>query len=194
MSARDDRSPEGPFGGDVARLDARTRAVAAPLRRVGTAAEPCLALTVAGERYALAARAVRAVAELRRLTPLPHAPEHVAGVTAWSGHVVPVFHLRVMLGLSLAALPEYGRVVFLGDGADTFGVVVDAVHDAGALVEVPGEAALASSHAPRPLVRAMTPDGVAVLDAAALCASELTTVRIAAPTGAPNEPTSEETR
>ena len=96
-------------------LDARTRAVAAPIVAASEGGERGLALVVAGERYAVAARAVRTVAELRRFTPLPHAPAHVAGLAAWGGVVVPVFHLRVLLGLSLAALPEYGRVVFVGE-------------------------------------------------------------------------------
>lgn len=185
----DRETHDDPLRAGAALLDARTRAVAAPPRRVELPAEPCLSVIVAGERYALPARAVRAVGELRRLTPLPRAPAHVAGLTAWGGAVVPVFHLRVLLGLPLAALPEHGRVVYLGEGADALGVIVDAVHDAGAIAETADGDALASAHAPRPMVRAVTRDGVALLDAAAICASELTTVRIAPPARAIDDTT-----
>jgi hypothetical protein len=162
-------------------LDARTRAVAAPIAVASEGGERGLALVVAGERYAVAARAVRTVAELRRFTPLPHAPAHVAGLAAWGGVVVPVFHLRVLLGLSLAALPEYGRVVFVGEGGDAIGLIVDAVLDGGPLGAPGDERALASAHAPRPFVRALTAAGVPLLDVDALRASDLTTVNIAAP-------------
>jgi len=174
---------ERPGAGDAAAalLDARTRAVAAPVIAASESGERGLSLVVAGERYVVAARAVRMVAELRRLTPLPHAPAHVAGLVAWGGVVVPVFHLRVLLGLTLAALPEYGRVVFVGEGADAIGLVVDAVLDGGSLGAPGDERALASAHAPRPFVRAVSAGAVPLLDVDALRASDLTTVNIAAP-------------
>ncbi len=160
---------------EAALLDARTRAVATPVTPPGEGGERGLALVVAGERYAVPARAVRAVAELRRVTPLPHAPPHVAGLTAWGGAAVPVFHLRALLGLALAALPEYGRVVLVGEGADAIGLVVDAVHDGGAL------APAAAGPGPAPFVRASSDGGAPLLDVDALAASDLTAVDIAPP-------------
>lgn len=163
-------------------LDARTRAVARASRAAVVTGEAALALTVAGERYAIAAHAVRAVAELTRLTPLPHAPPELAGLTARGGVVVPVFHLRGVLGVHLGALPEYGRVVFLGEGLDAVGLAVDAVSDGGAIdLAALRTTPLATAPRARDVVRGVTPDGVVVLDHQALLASDRLTVDIAAP-------------
>ena len=55
-------------------LDARTRAVASPATPLARGARPeALGLRIAGERYAIAAHAIRGVAALKRLTALPHA-------------------------------------------------------------------------------------------------------------------------
>lgn len=92
----------------------------------------------------------------------------MAGLAAWGGAVVPVFHLRVLLGLTLAALPEYGRVVFVGEGGDALGLVVDAVLDGGLLGGAGDERPLASAHAPRPFVRAVSAGGDCLLNVEAL--------------------------
>ncbi len=103
---------------DRAILEARTRSLAAHAElREEAAGVDVLVLRVGGERYTLPADAVRAVAALARLSPLPHAPPTVAGLTARGGVILPVFHLRAVLGLALTALPEYGRIVLLGRGA-----------------------------------------------------------------------------
>ena len=174
-------------------LDARARAVAEPAQRFELPRTPRRLLVVSGERYAIDADRVRSVDALRRITPLPHTPAHVLGVVVWSGVAVPVFHLRALLGRALTALPEFGRVVFLGEGDDVIGLVVDAVGDAGALTLSPDPNALASARAPRSFARAVAADGTVVLDADALLRCPETTLSLAPPSlprrdGAPEEP------
>ena len=110
-------------------LETRTRAVARPAdeadpRNKGT---EVLWLRVAGERYAIPLTGVCGVAELVRLTPLPHAPPEVAGLTVRGGDIVPVFYLRAVLGLPLTTLPEHGRIVLLGESEGVLALVVDAI-------------------------------------------------------------------
>lgn len=164
-------------------LDARTRALAradeAHAQPEGTAV---LVVRVAGERYGLEASAVAAVAELRQLTPVPHAPPEVAGLSARGGVVLPVFHLRAVLGLGLTSLPEYGRMVVLGEGSATLALAVDAVEgleqsDLGELVQPP----VSLGAAARTLLRGIDPNGLAVLDASALLASERLIVDVPVP-------------
>lgn len=113
---------------DLARalLARRTAALArepAPPR----SALDAIIITVGSERFALALSGARAVAVLRSVTPLPHAPVHVLGLTTFGGMVVPVFHLFAVLGVPLTALSEYGRMVVLGEPDDPFALAVNQV-------------------------------------------------------------------
>lgn len=166
--------PDAPWDAAArALLDARTRAAAAEPTVVPRGdARDALLLRVAGERYAIIASAVRAVAALTKLTALPHAPPSVAGLFARGGEIIPAFYLRAVLGLPLGALPEYGRVVLMGEGAAALALVVDAVEHLGpvdhdALREAPADVAPAV----RPLLRGIDERGVALLDHDALLAS-----------------------
>jgi purine-binding chemotaxis protein CheW len=154
-------------------LEARTRALSAKAAPPQSGATiEAIALRVGGERYAIPAAEVRGVAALVRLTPLPHAPPEVAGLTARGGAILPVFHLRAVLGLALSALPEHGRIVLLGQGDDLVALIVDAVLgfqsvDVSALREPPPT----FSAAARGVIRGLDPAGVPLLDPAALLAS-----------------------
>lgn len=168
---------------DLAILEARTRALAAHTEaREQDAGVDVLVLRVGGERYTLPADAVRAVAALARLSPLPHAPPSVAGLTARGGLILPVFHLRAVLGLALTALPEYGRIVLLGEGSGQLALIVDAVEgtsrvDTAALRPAP-PTLTASAGA---LIRGVDRDGTPLLDPEALLASDRLFIDIAPP-------------
>jgi chemotaxis signal transduction protein len=164
-------------------LEARTRALAAPPAAAerGTLSS-ILLLRVGGERYGIPAEAVQAVAALLRLSPLPHAPPEVAGLTARGGQILPVFHLRAVLGLSLAALPEYGRIVLLGEGREQLALVVDAVEGMKAVDVSTLKPAPATLSAPAfALVLGVDDEGVPLLDPAALLASDRLFIDIAPP-------------
>lgn len=128
-------------------LAARTQAAAAMMSGEVVFGEPTLVLTVGRERYLVEARRVRAVAALRRLTALPFAPAHVAGLTLWQGNAVLVLHLRVLLSLPLRALPEFARVVFVGEDGELVGLIVDAVSDGATLEDGAASSAIAEGRA-----------------------------------------------
>lgn len=179
-----DRRPDEPWSeADHAILEARTRALAAPVQAVeATSTLDVLILRVSGERYALPAAAVRAVAALARLTPLPHAPPEVAGLTVRSGAIVPVFSLRAVLGLALGALPEYGRVVILGEGNAELALIVDAVEEIRSADPAkirPAPPTLTASAGP--LIRGVDEQGVPLLDPDALLASDRLFIDIVPP-------------
>ncbi|ACY15757.1 chemotaxis protein CheW [Haliangium ochraceum] len=157
-----------------ARLATRAQQLAQPEARFGrgptfTAAE----ILVAGERFAIEALLVHGVAGMSRLAPLPHAPAHVAGLIARNGDVLPAFHLHAVLELPLTALPEYSRVLLLGERGPELALVVENVVGVGevrpdTLTPMPE----AFSVRQRRLLRGLRPDGVPVLDGAALLADE----------------------
>jgi chemotaxis signal transduction protein len=149
-------------------LEARTRTLARPVQTEERAPTLSLVVRVAGERYGIDASTIASVAELRHLTPVPHAPPEVAGLTARGGAVMPVFYLRSVLGLELTSLPEYGRVVIVGEGERALALAVDAIEglepvDLDALAPPPP-----SLRAARGLLRGVDASGLAVLDDGAL--------------------------
>ncbi|WP_247875499.1 chemotaxis protein CheW [Azospirillum sp. TSH100] len=86
---------------------------------------------LAGAEYGLPVSAVREV--LRRpdaITPLPNAPDFVAGVLSLRGEVLPLIDQRRLLNLPAAATnpasgPERGRVVVVGRDGLLVGLLVD---------------------------------------------------------------------
>jgi purine-binding chemotaxis protein CheW len=171
-------------------LDSRTRAVAARSTLLGRSdLHDALGLRVAGEQYAIAAHAIRGVAAVSRLTSLPHAPPEVAGLIARGGEIIPAFHLRVVLGLPLGALPEYGRIVLMGDGADALALVVDAVEHLGAIVpDELLEAPDGIAPSVRAVLRGVDRRGIPLIDHEALLASPRLFVEIPVPREAAPRP------
>lgn len=130
-------------------------------------AERFVVFRLAGAEYGLPVSAVREV--LRRpdsITPLPNAPDFVAGVLTLRGEVLPLIDQRRLLNLpaaaaSLSAGLERGRVVVVGRDGLLVGLLVDGLSG---LLTVPAERigpAPAVSAAQRRLIRR-----VATLDAA----------------------------
>jgi purine-binding chemotaxis protein CheW len=177
-------SPDGNWDPPTrALLDARTRAVASRSTLLGRSdLHDALGLRVSGEQYAIAAHAIRGVAAVSRLTALPHAPPEVAGLIARGGEIIPAFHLRVVLGLPLGALPEYGRIVLMGEGADALALVVDAVEHLGPIepdeLREPPEGIAPSVRA---FLRGVDRRGIPLIDHIALLASPRLYVEIPVP-------------
>lgn len=152
-------------------LERRTRSLARPPSESRQGGGADLVLRVSGERYAIAAEDVLAASALTRLTPLPHAPPELAGLTSRAGRVLPVFDLRAVLGLPLATLPEHGRMVVLGTPDAPVAVTVDAIdaietNATEALVEPPST----TSAALRRVLLGVDSQGILHLDVAALIA------------------------
>lgn len=132
---------------------------------IGGAAERFVVFRLAGAEYGLPVAAVREV--LRRpdsITPLPNAPDFVAGVLTLRGEVLPLIDQRRLLNLPAAdagtglsksgpAGLERGRVVVVGRDGLLVGLLVDGLSG---LLTVPAERigpAPAVSAAQRRLIR-----------------------------------------
>lgn len=107
-------------------------------------------LRVGGEHYALPVTAVREVAPIGDVMPMPGAPVHVLGVRNVRGDVVPVIDLAAVAGLGGDRDPTI--VTIVEDAGRRAGLAVDAVIDVGPLPE-------ASEEPASPLLR-----GVAMAD------------------------------
>lgn len=90
-------------------------------------------LRVGSEHYALPVEAVREVAPIGDVMPVPGAPPHVLGVRNVRGDVVAIVDLAAVAGLGLAAAPAV--VAIVEDAGRRAGLAADAVVDVGGLPE-----------------------------------------------------------
>jgi purine-binding chemotaxis protein CheW len=178
MSERGSWGPD-----DLAILEARTRSLAGPLPdHAPSSTFQVLVLRVGAERYGLPTDAAHGVAALSRLSPLPHAPPEVAGLTAIGGDILPAFYLRAVLGLALTSLPEYARIVLLGEGQDRLALVVDAVDGMRAVEPASVRPAPPTlSPAAAALVSGVDVEGLPILDPRGLLASNRLVVDVPTP-------------
>ena len=128
-----------------------------------------IVFALADERYAIETQYVCEVIRLADLTPLPGAPEFLAGVTSLRGQIVAVVELRKFFGVAPRGLTDLARLVVLGSDQPEFGVLADAVHEVvtlrkGQLLEPAGAVAGVG----REYLRGITADALIVLDGAAL--------------------------
>src|SRR5688572_7092701 len=95
-------------------LAERARVLATPVAADTRAEElELVTFTLTGEHYALESSCVLQVIKLQDMVRLPGAPEHLLGVTNLRGEILPVFDLRVLLGLSRARLDDMTRLLVL---------------------------------------------------------------------------------
>ena len=163
-------------------LAERARLLARPIMETSSAATvELVSFGAAGERYAVETAFVHRLERCTRITPLPGAARHFAGVTNLHGRLMPLIDLGILLGAP--ACTNAAFVVVLGAVRPEFGLIADALID---LFSLPPEALGALGPAPRPLVRHVTSTGIAVIDALAVIADP----RLIA--GATAAPTNEE--
>jgi purine-binding chemotaxis protein CheW len=68
-----------------------------------------LAFALGAEHYAVPVTAVRAIAELRELTPVPCTPDYYVGVVNVRGKVISAIDLRLLFGIPVDAEQEGGQ-------------------------------------------------------------------------------------
>jgi purine-binding chemotaxis protein CheW len=112
-------------------LDERARRLARPAEepRAAETLLDLLGFIMAGESYAIETSFVREVLRLSHFTPLPGVPDFVVGVTNLRGEILPVFDLRIFLGLPPKGLSDRSRVIVCGDAKNGLGILADAVAD-----------------------------------------------------------------
>ncbi|MCT7374368.1 chemotaxis protein CheW [Chelativorans salis] len=146
-------------------LEAHAAALAA--RNVEAPAGPVtgtVSFTLSDKRYAIETRYVCGVVSLENVTPLPRTPSYVVGVYDLRGQLLPVFDLRIPLGLPTDAASPVGMAIACGEAQPEFLFLTDAVSEvadltAGALADPEGDEAW---------VRGLAADGTTLLDGAAI--------------------------
>jgi purine-binding chemotaxis protein CheW len=85
--------------------------------------------TVSGRSYGVDIGSVREIIRWTAVTPLPKQPAHARGVLNLRGTIVPVHDLRARFGGPLTEAGENHVIIIAWIGAQTIGILVDAVSD-----------------------------------------------------------------
>jgi len=86
-----------------------------------------LRFRVADEEYGVSLLEIREIIKLRDVTEVPGMPDFVTGVLSLRGIIIPVFDLRLRLGLGANEAPGRERIIVTRMQERIFGLIVDEV-------------------------------------------------------------------
>lgn len=130
LPAAEEASPETGKAGNI--LAERARTIAQPEEETHDAAlSEILTFRLAGREYAVETRYVREVFIIREITPVPGAPDFIAGICAARGEIISIVDLARLFAIPELGLTDLNRVIVLSDGTMTFGILADYITDIG---------------------------------------------------------------
>jgi purine-binding chemotaxis protein CheW len=86
-----------------------------------------LCFRVSSEIYAINIMAIKEIIKTRDVTEIPRAPGFVSGVLSLRGIIIPVFNMRLRLGLVEGEKSGKERIIVVKKGEEFIGIVVDEV-------------------------------------------------------------------
>lgn len=95
-----------------------------------------VAFALGSETYGVDIAAVREIIPIRKIVPVPRAPDFVEGIINLRGRVIPVLDLREQFGFQKVQGDPNQRIVLAEDNGESIGVIVDSVS---AVMRVPEE-------------------------------------------------------
>lgn len=97
---------------------------------------------IAGRRCALHAHDVQSVIEIGAVTPVPRAPEFIAGITAMRSQALTVIDCRRALGFDPAQWPCDDRAIVVAVDGYSYALRIDSIEDIttgmGEVGDIPG--------------------------------------------------------
>lgn len=101
-------------------------------------------IRIGGQSFGVAVSDIREVFSPQAITPVPRAPGDIAGLLNLRGRIVTMIDARARLGLPARSQDEPAMALGLDEGADLYGVLVDAVGEV--LRLDPAQAEVAPGH------------------------------------------------
>ena len=86
-----------------------------------------LCFRVANEEYAIDIMDIKEIIKPREVTEVPRVPAFVRGILSLRGNIIPIFDMRLRLGLDDGARSERERIIVVKRGSGFCGIVVDEV-------------------------------------------------------------------
>ena len=84
---------------------------------------------LAGQRIALPSLEIDSVIEIDKITPVPGAPDYIAGLTSLRSRALTVIDCATMLGLNDYENDDYQRAVVFNCGGHDYALLVEVVED-----------------------------------------------------------------
>jgi purine-binding chemotaxis protein CheW len=88
-----------------------------------------------GEDYGVDIYNVQRLIQIPEITPVPRAPDFVAGVIEVRGDIIPVINLKTRFGFEKTDVEKSGRIVITEIGEQIVGFLVDAISEVTRLSE-----------------------------------------------------------
>ncbi len=82
-----------------------------------------------GEEFGVRIDRVREIVRPPEMTPIPRAPDYVAGLCNLRGNVLPVIDTRVRFGMAAAEATDHTRLLVVESGGDSTGLIVDSMRE-----------------------------------------------------------------
>lgn len=115
-------------GRETALADEATIAdAAAAVEASGEEFQEFLCFRVSSEIYAINIMEIKEIIRPREVTEVPRAPAFVSGVLSLRGIIIPVFNMRLRLGLAGSERSAKERIIVLKKSDEFFGILVDEV-------------------------------------------------------------------
>lgn len=86
-----------------------------------------LCFMLSNEEYALDLRHLREIVKMVNVTEVPRTPNYVLGIISLRGNVIPLFDLRMRLGLEISEESMQVRIIIVSHDGANMGLVVDSV-------------------------------------------------------------------
>jgi purine-binding chemotaxis protein CheW len=86
-----------------------------------------LCFRVSAEIYAINIMAIKEIIRPREVTDIPRAPGFVSGILSLRGIIIPIFNMRLRLGLPEGEKSGRQRIIVVKKGEEFIGIIVDEV-------------------------------------------------------------------
>lgn len=86
-----------------------------------------LCFRVSSEIYAINIMEIKEIIKPREVTEIPRAPVFVSGVLSLRGIIIPIFNMRLRLGLAEGEISGMERIIVVKRGEEFIGIFVDEV-------------------------------------------------------------------
>lgn len=86
-----------------------------------------LCFMLSDEEYAVALGEVREIIKYSDITDVPKTPPYLAGIISLRGSIIPIFDLRVRLGLATKEYDRKTRIIIVSNKDRPIGIIVDSV-------------------------------------------------------------------
>ena len=88
-----------------------------------------ISIYMSGELFGIDIKYVDNIVRMQHITRVPNVPPYIKGVINLRGEVIPVFSLRVKMGLEEIEETKAFRIIILKVDGDMVGIIVDEVRE-----------------------------------------------------------------